>query len=433
MVHVNLKSLVIFVLRLLLFLAMAMARPRAIVTILAVQLLGLPYAHAFTGSHAAVTRPALGAQPGHVHVEVAAASSTSADVASAAAPLVEESTYLFRDQFKIHAEASGPKDGQPVMLIHGFGCSTTYWRATRSTLVDSGYRVHAIDLLGQGKSAKPGRSEGVHYSINLWASIVDAYARDVVAKERAGGGAGGLFDGLFGTTTTNKSDGIVLMGNSLGSLVALSAALGDHTDNGNDSAPAYLPGRIRGLCFFNCGVGLNSRGIVDEPQWSAFQRFLFTTVLNTLDLLLFKNPPVLTYLLSEVVTKDLLRGALEGLYRYDPTRVDDELVDSFFNPARDEGAPEALGQIYTNDPGPSPMNLHEKHSDIVKSFPIHLIWGDDDAVTPLQGGVGKFYSGLANDETTSVTMDVVEGVGHIPFDDNPIECNGSMLRWIEAL
>ena len=172
---------------------------------------------------------------------------------------------------------------------------------------------------------------------------------------------------------------------------------------------------------------------MDEPQWSPFQRFLFTTVLNTLDLLLFKNPPVLTYLLNEVVTKDLLRGALEGLYRYDPTRVDDELVDSFYYPAKDEGAPDALGQIYTNDPGLSPMDLHKKYSDMAASLPIHLVWGDDDAVTPLAGGVGTFYSNLANDEKTCVTMDVVESVGHIPFDDNPIECNGSMLRWIEAL
>lgn len=407
----------------------------SIVAILCVQLLALPVAHAFiAGPQAGVARPANANGEQATRLRVAAAS-VSADVATAA-PLAEESTYLFRDQFKIHAEASGPKDGQPVMLIHGFGCSSTYWRATRSTLVDAGYRVHAIDLLGQGKSAKPGRSEGVEYSINLWASIVDAYARDVVAKERAGGG---LFDGLFGTTT-NKSDGIVLVGNSLGSLVALSAALGDHTNSQSNeasdaaaSASAYLPGRVKGLCFFNCGVGLNSRGIVDEPQWSPFQRFLFTTVLNTLDLLLFKNPPVLTYLLSEVVTKDLLRGALEGLYRYDPTRVDDELVDSFYYPAKDEGAPEALGQIYTNDPGLSPMDLHEKYSDMAASLPIHLVWGDDDAVTPLSGGVGTFYSGLSNDETTSVTMDVVESVGHIPFDDNPIECNGSMLRWVEAL
>ena len=79
------------------------------------------------------------------------------------------------------------------------------------------------------------------------------------------------------------------------------------------------------------------------------------------------------------------------------------------------------------------MDLHEKYSDKADSLVIHLVWGDDDAVTPLAGGVGAFYLALADDATTSVTMDVVANTGHIPFDDNPIECNGSMLRWIETL
>ena len=400
--------------------------------LLAVLGLGPPETHAFiaalpTASRVPYTylgRRRAGAAASHRGIASAAAIGPLAATCTA----TQEETYIFRDKFKIHAETSGPKSGQPVLLVHGFGCSTTYWRAAISTLVDAGYRVHVIDLLGQGKSEKPGRAEGVEYSINLWATLVDDYARDVMAKERRNGPGTG--------TGTGGGEGIILIGNSLGSLVALSAALGDHVDNDDDSPPAaaaYLPGRVKGLCFYNIGVGLNSRGIVTEPQWAPFQRYLFTAVLNILDLVLFKNPPVLKYLLNKVVTKDLLRGALEGLYRYDPTRVDDELIDSFYYPAQEKGAPEALGQIYTNDPGRSPMDLHEKYSDKADSLVIHLVWGDDDAVTPLAGGVGAFYLALADDATTSVTMDVVGKTGHIPFDDNPIECNGSMLRWIETL
>ena len=390
-----------------------------IFTILLVVLgLGPPETHAFIAArHRGIVVPVSAAAIGPL-----AATATATQV-------TQEETYIFRDRFKIHAETSGPKSGQPVLLVHGFGCSTTYWRAAISTLVDAGYRVHVIDLLGQGKSEKPGRAEGVEYSINLWATLLDDYARDVVAEERKNGPGTGTGTG------TGGGEGIILIGNSLGSLVALSAALGDHVDDDDDdpAAAAYLPGRVKGLCFYNCGVGLNTRGVVKEKNRSAFQRFLFTAVLNALDLVLFKNPPVLNYLLDKVVTKDLLRGALEGLYRYDPTRVDDELIDSFYYPAKEKGAPEALGQIYTNDPGRSPMDLHAKYSDKADSLVIHLVWGDDDAVTPLAGGVGTFYLALANDATTSVTMDVVRKTGHIPFDDNPIECNGSMLRWIKTL
>ena len=56
-----------------------------------------------------------------------------------------------------------------------------------------------------------GRAEGVEYSINLWATLVDDYARDVVAKERRNGPGTG--------TGTGGGEGIILIGNSLGSLV----------------------------------------------------------------------------------------------------------------------------------------------------------------------------------------------------------------------
>lgn len=42
-----------------------------------------------------------------------------------------------------------------VILLHGFGASTTYWRETMVVLQNGGYDVHALDLLGQGRSSKP--------------------------------------------------------------------------------------------------------------------------------------------------------------------------------------------------------------------------------------------------------------------------------------
>ena len=143
-----------------------------------------------------------------------------------------------------------------------------------SVLQKEGYDVHALDLLGQGRSSKPvylgensssmpfeydvdetppGMVMGNHsntnveYSINLWANIVDDYARH------------------------RQLDDVVLMGNSLGSLVALSAATGEFVDSTTDGEGifAYLAGnnanersRVKGLCLFNCAVGLNSRNIL---------------------------------------------------------------------------------------------------------------------------------------------------------------------------
>lgn len=304
-----------------------------------------------------------------------------------------------------------------VLLIHGFGCSTTYWRRTSDALVARGHTVHALDLLGQGRSAKPGRADGVEYSIDLWAGLVDAYAREHVALEEP------------------ASSGLVLAGNSLGSTVVLSAVTGDfaaHGNNNNDVEP-YLsshPDALKGVCMFNCGVGLNSRGIVNEPQWSPLQKWLLDSVYAVLTFFIFGNRPLLTYVLDEVVTKELLRDTLRSLYKTNPDHVDDELVDSFFDPAQDSGSPEALSQIYCNDPGPTPFYLHDRYREELRRLPIHLVWGDEDAVTPLDGGVGQFYLAMAQDQDTNVSFRTVQS-GHVPFDDNPTDSNGSLLQWLE--
>lgn len=310
----------------------------------------------------------------------------------------------------VYSEVTIPKQKRnkpAVLLIHGFGCSTTYWRETTSVLTSAGHEVYALDLLGQGQSAKPGRADGIEYSISLWAAQCSAYI-----------------------TENMKNRDVVLMGNSLGSLVALSAVTGDFTAEVQAPPPAWQT-RCKGICMFNCGVGLNSSGISKEPQWNPLQRFLIEFLFKTINALLFDNRVVLTYVLQKIVTRELLRDALQSLYISHPDRVDDALVESFYEPAKDDGAVEALSQIYTNDPGATPMDLHAKYAEFLHKLPIHLVWGLVDIVTPIGGGVGSFYTNLANDDDTLVSMDQIPNCGHVPFDDCYIESNQGMLRWME--
>ena len=191
------------------------------------------------------------------------------------------------------------KQRPEIILIHGFGCSTLYWRETTKYLTNAGYTVHAVDLLGQGKSDKPGIANGIEYSIDLWSDMINEYInQNSIGKE-----------------------GIVVMGNSLGSCVALTLA-------------ATNP-LIEGVGMYNCGVGMNSRNLLKDPSLNAIQVVVFTALFDFLDTLIFDNIPLLTYVLNEVVTRDLLRNALTGLYACaaDPTgRVTDDLVESFYLP-----------------------------------------------------------------------------------------------------
>lgn len=320
-----------------------------------------------------------------------------------------------------------------VLLIHGFACSTTYWRETTTALTNAGFIVHAIDLLGQGRSTKPGRTDGVRYSIDLWARQVDDYSKRYLA-----------------TKTTD----VVLVGNSLGSVVALSVATGncynseedsETGSNENEKNNSFLTPRVCGLCLFNCGVGMNTRNVLKELDGTV--RVLVSALFDLVDRLVFDNPTVLTYIFDNLVTEGAVRSALLNLYACadDPeSRVDSELVQSFLRPVVDDTTPavvEVLRQIYTNDPGKTPMELHQEYPTFLESLPIHLIWGNADTVTPLSGSVGTFYSGLAanhqddidstDGNSNNVSMQVVKA-GHLPFDEQP-KCNQSLLDWLEQV
>lgn len=51
-----------------------------------------------------------------------------------------------------------------IVLVHGFGASVYHWRYNIPALVEAGYRVLALDLLGFGLSDKP----LIEYSAQVW-------------------------------------------------------------------------------------------------------------------------------------------------------------------------------------------------------------------------------------------------------------------------
>ena len=47
---------------------------------------------------------------------------------------------------KVNYISAGPSDGQPFLLIHGFGASGFHWRRNVNVLAAAGHRVYAIDV-----------------------------------------------------------------------------------------------------------------------------------------------------------------------------------------------------------------------------------------------------------------------------------------------
>src|SRR6266516_1695806 len=69
----------------------------------------------------------------------------------------------------------GERDGQPVLLLHGFPDSSRLWRHQVPALVGAGMRVIAPDLRGFGQSDKPEAVEeyGVARSVADVLAVLD--------------------------------------------------------------------------------------------------------------------------------------------------------------------------------------------------------------------------------------------------------------------
>lgn len=57
--------------------------------------------------------------------------------------------------YRLHYLEEGPRNGEPVVLVHGLGASAEDWRNLAPYLAKAGFRVLMPDLLGYGRSPRP--------------------------------------------------------------------------------------------------------------------------------------------------------------------------------------------------------------------------------------------------------------------------------------
>lgn len=76
------------------------------------------------------------------------------------------------DGLNLHYEVSGVADGQPVVLMHGWGCDHTTVRSI-AKILEPKYRVFNLDLPGHGASAEPKEVWGVEKFTELVERFID--------------------------------------------------------------------------------------------------------------------------------------------------------------------------------------------------------------------------------------------------------------------
>ncbi len=274
----------------------------------------------------------------------------------------------WRDQ-KICYTVQG--EGQPLLLIHGFGASIGHWKHNIPAIAEQGYQVFAIDLLGFGGSAKPAWD----YTLELWQDLLHDFWQAKIQRPT------------------------VFIGNSIGGLLSLSML-------------ANYPDLCAGGVLVNCAGGLNHRpdelALPLRAVMGAFAKLVSSPLTGKL-------------IFNEVRRKFRIKGTLYQVYG-DRQAVTDELVDMLYAPSCDAGAQEVFASVITAPPGESPTELLPK-----RQHPLLVLWGDKDPWTPIKGS--QIYQDLAA-ANEGVEFHPIPGAGHCPHDENPTLVNSLILDWL---
>ena len=109
-----------------------------------------------------------------------------------------ESIRFAANGIDVHALASGPADGQLVVLLHGFPELARSWRHQLGALGRAGYRAVAPDQRGYGQTTRRGPYDIETLSADV-AAMIDALGREraIVIGHDWGGGVAWAVAGLY--------------------------------------------------------------------------------------------------------------------------------------------------------------------------------------------------------------------------------------------
>jgi len=290
------------------------------------------------------------------------------------APSLPEAPWSFQGH-AVHSLCRRPQApvGPAILLVHGFGASTDHWRHNIPVLAEQ-HEVHALDLLGFGRSAKP---TGLSYGGGLWRDQLMAYVGERIGRPT------------------------VLVGNSLGGYAALAAA-------------AALGEQAAGVVLLNA-AGPFAGEQAAPGSWGAIAR-------RTIGAALLKSPVLQRLLFENLRRPTTIRKTLNQVY-IDRTNVDEALVEAIRRPSLDPGA---FGVFRTVFDIPTGQPLDPLFAAL--GAPLLLIWGIRDPWINAAGRRAAFqHHAPAN------TTEVVLEAGHCPHDEVPEQVNRALLDWLAHL
>jgi non-heme chloroperoxidase len=115
-------------------------------------------------------------------------------------------TFKTRDDVTIYFKDWGPRNGQAVVLCHGWPLSADSWDAQALHLASNGYRVIAHDRRGHGRSSQPWEGNDMNHYADDLAQLIDhlGLRRVAIVGFSAGGGEVARFVGRHGTGNVTR-------------------------------------------------------------------------------------------------------------------------------------------------------------------------------------------------------------------------------------
>ena len=92
---------------------------------------------------------------------------------------------------RIHYVDEGPRDGEPILCMHGQPSWSYLYRKMIPILADAGHRVLAPDLVGFGRSDKPTQREDYSYARHVawmtsWLEAMDLRSLTLIGQDWGG-------------------------------------------------------------------------------------------------------------------------------------------------------------------------------------------------------------------------------------------------------
>jgi len=291
--------------------------------------------------------------------------------------------------FKICWSVTGEDNEIPIIFLHGFGANRKHWRNNLEYFANRNCASYSIDLLGFGDSDQPGIRQIGRLNNEIWCNQVKDFITQVIRPK--------------------NPRKVILIGNSLGSLVALTCAV-LFEDQIEKVIASPLPDQIE----------VAKKKSTIRPLVKKFKdRFIkIFFIFFPLEIILF------------LITKlEVIKLGLNSAY-FKKDNIDCELIDLITKPVLRRTSARSLRAMCI---GMSSRGEKLQASYLLgklsatKKVPFLLIWGDKDNFIPLF--VGKKIANFHR----WVKLKIVSNSGHCIHDEDPSVFNRISYEWIRDL